>query len=106
MLNELGYSEDGLLELTPEEKKGGISVTETKLIPQGAVYLDWYHGRSSHVFRNMRFLVSPHSICDLIIGARSIQKNNILGVPILAIGPSPGNVYGVKDTRSMSFYEN
>ncbi|TGO47387.1 hypothetical protein BCON_0280g00010 [Botryotinia convoluta] len=31
----------------------------------------------------MRFLISPHSQCDLIIGARSILKDNLLGVPNL-----------------------
>jgi hypothetical protein len=33
----------------------------------------------------MRFLVSENPMCDLVIGARSIQKTNILDVPNLMV---------------------
>lgn len=102
LFNVLGYPEDKLEEMTDDEKKGGVSATETQLIPQGAVYLDWYYGGSTQVFRNMRFLVSPHSFCDLIIGARSIHKHNILGYPILALSAKPvPNVVAINNRRSM-----
>lgn len=79
----LGFSAANFRELTSEEKKGGTSVTGHTLIPEGAVYLTWYHKKSTRVFRNMRFLISPNPHCDLIIGARSIQKDKLLGVPNL-----------------------
>ncbi|KAF7879477.1 hypothetical protein EAF04_000673 [Stromatinia cepivora] len=79
----LQYSEANFVSLTAEEKEGGFGVTGHKLVPEGAIYLTWYHSKSTRVFHNMRFLVSPYSQCDLIIGARSIQKDNLLGVPNL-----------------------
>ncbi|QSZ35154.1 hypothetical protein DSL72_008021 [Monilinia vaccinii-corymbosi] len=79
----LEYSESNFLPLTPEEKEGGFGVTGHELIPEGAICLTWYHNKSTRVFHNMRFLISPHPQCDLIIGARSIQKDNLLGVPNL-----------------------
>ncbi|ESZ93178.1 hypothetical protein SBOR_6457 [Sclerotinia borealis F-4128] len=79
----LEYSELNFVPLTEEEKEGGFGVTGHKLVPEGAIYLTWYHNKSTRVFHDMRFLISPHSQCDLIIGARSIQKYNLLGVPNL-----------------------
>ncbi|CAD6442774.1 f89a6edd-eb62-44db-92fa-ca1b2a8d573b [Sclerotinia trifoliorum] len=79
----LQYSEANFVSLTAAEKEGGFGVTGHKLVPEGAIYLTWYYDKSTRVFHNMRFLVSPYSQCDLIIGARSIQKDNLLGVPNL-----------------------
>ncbi|KAB8296958.1 hypothetical protein EYC80_002364 [Monilinia laxa] len=79
----LEYPESNFVPLTVEEKEGGFGVTGHKLVPEGAIYLTWYHSKSTRVFHKMRFLISPHSQCDLIIGARSIQKDNLLGVPNL-----------------------
>lgn len=73
--------------LTKEEERGGTSITGDSHIPQGAVYLTWYHKNSTRVFRDMRFLISSTKHCDLIIGARSIQKEEILNVPCLMAGP-------------------
>jgi len=84
-VEELGYSESSFHKLTNAEKEGGTGITGHKLTPEGAVYLTWYHNKSTRVFRDMRFLISQHPMYDLIIGARSIQKNNILDVPNLMI---------------------
>lgn len=81
----LGYSESSFHMLTKAEKEGGTGITGHKLIPEGAIYLTWYHNKSTRVFRDMRFLVLEHPMCDLIIGARSIQENNILDVPNLML---------------------
>jgi hypothetical protein len=79
----LQYSESNFCELTTDEKKGGTGITGHTLIPDGAIYLTWYHQKSTRVFRNMRFLISPNPRCDLIIGARSIIKDKLLDVPNL-----------------------
>jgi hypothetical protein len=76
--------------LSKEEERGGTGITGDSHIPQGVVHLTWYHKSSTRVFRDMRFLISPTPHCDLIIGARSIQKENILSVPCLMVGSRPG----------------
>ncbi|KAF7881051.1 uncharacterized protein EAF02_006942 [Botrytis sinoallii] len=81
--NVLEYSEANFVRLTAEEREGGFGITGDKLVPEGAIYLTWYHSKSTRVFHRMRFLISPYSQCDLIIGARSILKDNLLGVPNL-----------------------
>lgn len=83
--NVLEFSPANFSELTAAEKEGGTSVTGHTLIPDGAIYLTWYHKKSTRVFRNMRFLVSSSQHCDLIIGARSIQKDKLLTVPNLMV---------------------
>jgi hypothetical protein len=81
----LGIAEENYHELTEDEKLGGTSVTGHTFIPKGAVYLTWYHQKPTRVFRNMRFLVLPGIGYDLIIGARSILKDNLLGVPNITL---------------------
>jgi len=91
LVDALGYSEADFHKLTKEEEDGGTGITGHKLIPDGAIHLTWYHGNSTRVFRDMRFLISEHPMYDLIIGARSIKENNILDVPNLVNGGSgPG----------------
>jgi hypothetical protein len=84
VVDVLGFTESDFQELTKAEEDGGTGVTGHKLIPHGAIYLTWYHINSTRVFRDMRFLISDHPMYDLIIGARSIQENNILDIPNLA----------------------
>lgn len=79
----LEYPESAICALTKEEEAGATGITGHQLIPQGAIYLTWYHKKSTRVFRNMRFLISPNQHCDLIIGAQSIQKHRLLDVPNL-----------------------
>jgi len=86
LLDVLGYPESAFLELSDSEKLGGIGATGHTLIPDGAIYLSWYHSQSTRLFRDMRFLISPHPHCDLIIGARSIQQHNLLSKPNLKTG--------------------
>jgi len=120
----LEYSPSHFSQLTEEEKEGGSGITGHKLIPTGAIYLTWYHKKSTRVFRNMRFLISPNQHCDLIIGARSILKDRLLDVPnlmseaglgrTLVKGQQPGGVYSfplshlpsipVLDLLSSSFF--
>jgi hypothetical protein len=75
--------ESSIQKLTEEEERGGTGITGDLYIPEGAIYLTWYHKNSTRVFRDMRFLISPTKQCDLIIGARSIHRDNILSVPCL-----------------------
>jgi hypothetical protein len=82
----LEFPASSFRKLTKEEERGGTGITGESHIPQGAIYLTWYHKNSTRVFRDMRFLISPTQHCDLIIGARSIQKENILNVPCLMSG--------------------
>jgi hypothetical protein len=77
----LEYPESAFCPLTKEEEAGATSVTGHRLIPQGAIHLTWYHKKSTRVFRDMRFLVSPNEHFDLIIGTWSIQKDRLLDVP-------------------------
>ncbi|PMD62419.1 uncharacterized protein K444DRAFT_627355 [Hyaloscypha bicolor E] len=81
----LEYPESAFCPLTKEEEAGATSVTGHQLIPQGAIHLTWYHKKSTRVFRDMRFLISPNENFDLIIGAWSIQKDRILDVPNLMV---------------------
>lgn len=87
----LEYPPERFRELTKEEERGGTGITGDLHVPEGAIYLTWYHKNSTRVFRDMRFLISPHNDCDLIIGARSIQKNGILNVPCLMTGRGAGD---------------
>ncbi|RDW67565.1 hypothetical protein BP6252_08961 [Coleophoma cylindrospora] len=91
--NVLEYSKANFHSLTEEEQMGGTGVTGHTLIPIGAVYLTWYHKKSTRVFRNMRFLISPIKDYDLIIGARSIQKDRLLSIPNLVFGDGDGRVF-------------
>lgn len=81
----LGFPSSSFGEFTKEEEIGGTSITGEQHIPLGVIHLTWYHNNSTRVFRDMRFLVSPAPHCDLIIGAWSIQKDRILGVPCLTL---------------------
>jgi len=85
LLNTLKYSTSDFRALTEEEKRGGIGADGGKIVPEGAIYLTWYHASSTKVFRDMRFLISPYANYDLIIGARSIEKHNLLSEPNLNI---------------------
>lgn len=86
LIDVLGYAETDFHKLTKEEEDGGTGITGHKFVPNGAIYLTWYHSNSTRVFRDMRFLISEHPMYDLIIGARSIQEHNILDVPNLMSG--------------------
>jgi hypothetical protein len=81
---KLGYMESKFRPLKDFEKNGGTSSTGHTLIPLGALHLTWYHSSNPRTFRDMRFLVSEDPNCDLVIGARSIQKYNLLCPPNLA----------------------
>lgn len=83
VVDVLGMDLSTFKPLNEKEKTGAVGITANRLIPKGAVYLTWYHKNSTRVFRDMRFLVSPSSHFDLVIGAYSIQMNKILDVPNL-----------------------
>src|SRR5450756_826486 len=70
VLNTLQFPKANFRPLTKEEENGATGITDHKLIPEGAIYLTWYHKKSTRVFRDMRFLISPYQHYDLIIGAR------------------------------------
>jgi hypothetical protein len=60
-----------------------MGITGDKFTPEAAIYLTWWHKKSTRVFRDMRFLISPQKQFDLIIGAHSIRAHNLLDVPNL-----------------------
>ena len=78
---KLGFSEPEYKPLSPREKHGGTSVTGQTHMPEGVLYLTWYHNSSPLLFRDMRFLVSSIQQCDIVIGAYSIAKHNLLSLP-------------------------
>jgi hypothetical protein len=80
---KLGCTESTFRPLKKSEESGGTSATGHTLMPEGAVHLTWYHSNSTRVFHDMRFLVSRHQQCDLVIGARSIEKHKLLCPPNL-----------------------
>ncbi|KAL3421029.1 hypothetical protein PVAG01_07474 [Phlyctema vagabunda] len=93
LLDVLGWAESSFLPLTDRERVPGISITGHQLEPEGAVNLTWYHRKSVKVFHNMRFLISPHSHYDLVIGCRSILKHNLVSVPnLMARPPTKGEI--------------
>jgi hypothetical protein len=87
--NVLNFPSTNFLKLTNEEERGGTTISGDLHIPQGAIYLTWYHKSSTRVFRDMRFLISPAPNCDMIIGAQSIEEGKILSVPCLASKAGP-----------------
>jgi hypothetical protein len=99
LVDALGHSEGNFQKLTKEEEDGGTGITGHRLIPEGAINLTWYHSNSTRVFRDMRFLISEHPMYDLIIGAHSIRKYNILDVPNLVGGD--GRIDLTKGPRSL-----
>jgi hypothetical protein len=80
--------------LTEWERRGGIVANGGSLIPEAAVFMTWFHASSPKVFRNMRFLVCQDAYCDIIIGARTIHKHNLLSEPNFGL---PGNQVGGAD---------
>ncbi|PQE32701.1 hypothetical protein CJF32_00008289 [Rutstroemia sp. NJR-2017a WRK4] len=91
LVNRLGYSESNIRDLTQAERRGAVGITNDKLIPEGAIYLTWYHKRGTRVFHNMRFLISPHPHADLVIGAQSILKYDLVTAPNFMSGAVPND---------------
>lgn len=81
LVEQLGVPPADFRPLTERERRGIIGTAQQGFIPQGAVYLTWYHSRSSRVYHNMRFLILPNVHADLVLGAHSIHKYNLLTVP-------------------------
>ncbi|RDW67557.1 hypothetical protein BP6252_08953 [Coleophoma cylindrospora] len=89
LLERLGYTESDFLKLTETEQASGFGITNQPFVPLGAIRLTWYHDMSTRLFSDMRFLISPYSHTDLIIGAQSIEQYNILGKPNLYCHTNP-----------------
>jgi len=90
----LKYPRSAFCALTKEEEAGAIGITGHQLIPTAAIYLTWYHKKSTRVFRDMRFLISPNEQFDLIIGAGSIQRDKLLDVPNFWMGWPIPDIHG------------
>lgn len=103
VLNVLQLSEANFRPLTKEEKKGATGITDHKLIPEAAIYLTWYHKKSTRVFHDMRFLVSPYQHYDLIIGARSIREHKLLDVPNLMARNGDGHLNKITVVDNLDF---
>lgn len=82
---KLGYTEADFKPLKSRERNGGTSATGHAHMPEGALYITWYHNSSPRLYGGMRFLVSSETQCQLIIGARSIQKHRLLSAPVLTV---------------------
>jgi hypothetical protein len=90
LVQNLGVTESDIRALTGAEQQPSRSVTGKFIKPVGAIYLTWFHKRNSaRIFRNMRFLIADDAPYDMVIGARSIQKNGLLNTPNLVIPPRP-----------------
>jgi hypothetical protein len=112
VVNVLEFPEANFKPLNDKERKGAIGITGNRFVPEAAIYLTWYHSKSTRVFRDMRFLITPNPHCDLIIGAYSIQANQLLDVPNLIArgdGGPDGHlgktvvIPGVQGTSRLSF---
>jgi hypothetical protein len=82
--NVLGMDRSIFAPLSKQESRGGIGIMGNLIVPEGAIYLTWYHKNSTRVFRNMRFLVLPYKTFDLNIGANSIRTLHLLDIPNFA----------------------
>ncbi|KAH8592288.1 hypothetical protein B0O99DRAFT_597332 [Bisporella sp. PMI_857] len=85
VIEQLGFVESDFDPLTGAERRGGTSASGHYVMPLGAVNVTWYHKGSTRMFRDMRFLVFPDPHCELVIGARSIQKHDLLSPPNLTL---------------------
>lgn len=85
LTNVLGFDESNFVELSNEEREGGISASGHTVIPEAAVHLTWYHPKHPRTFNDMRFLVVDSPDFDLVIGEKSIVKHKLLGPPNFAI---------------------
>jgi hypothetical protein len=97
----LEFPESNFLKLTEEEVRGGTSITGDSHVPLGAINLTRYHKNSTKVFYDMRFLISPTQHCGFIIGAQSIQRDNILNVPCLTVDDNDSHGNPISENRKI-----
>ncbi|KAJ4304771.1 hypothetical protein N0V90_000299 [Kalmusia sp. IMI 367209] len=83
LARRLGHTE--FQPLTPRESNGGMVATGDIHQVLGAIRISWFHEASARVFGRMRFLVSESAQVDLVIGTRSIVKENLLTPPNLGV---------------------
>jgi len=100
LARRLGYAD--FQPLTENEQQGGTVATGEIHKVSGAIRIAWFHNTSTKVFSDMRFLVSETAQVDLVIGTRSIVKENLLSPPNLGMGG--GNTFVDIDTDSGEFH--
>lgn len=97
-VDSLGYGQDDFEPLTYTEKEGYQSITGERLTFEAAILMSWYHDTMPLKFRDMRFLISPTSKVDMIIGTRSIVRYNLLAPPVLHAGQDGNKVVRPRKT--------
>jgi hypothetical protein len=103
--NVLEYPKSKLLSLLDYEQRGQIGTSGPVLNPEAAVYLTWYHKKSSRVYHNMRFFVSPSLNHDLVIGAGSMKQHGMLDwLAFEGMNSCPDSKSESLFVRSGSFY--
>jgi hypothetical protein len=90
IVDSLGFTKADYEPLSWKEKQGGQSVTGELLTVDAAILLSWHHNTSPHRYRQMRFLISPCTKVDMIIGTRSIIKHNLMAPPVFMVSANAG----------------
>ncbi|KAF2634168.1 hypothetical protein P280DRAFT_414384, partial [Massarina eburnea CBS 473.64] len=95
LATSLGFTVTEYEQLKPREKTGGITASGHIHHAIGAIRVSWSHGSSTRMMTLMRFLVSDNEKIDLVIGARSIRKWNLISPPNLS--NVPDNIADLQD---------
>lgn len=77
--NRLGFHRFESLDSSEERDGHGITGHPHSVI--GAIHLTWYTSTSPKMFTKMRFLVSESEAFELVVGAASIIRHNIISPP-------------------------
>lgn len=83
LARRLGFEE--FEPLSSRESKGGSVATGHIHHVIGAIHLTWFHNTSPKMYNDMRFLVSETADVELVVGAQSILRNNLISPPNLGI---------------------
>lgn len=81
LADSLGFDQREYEQITEREKQGGTVATGHKHYVHGAIRVSWSYGTGTEIIRHMRFLVSENEHLDMIVGARSIRKWNLISPP-------------------------
>lgn len=94
LVRRLGFTD--YAPLRPAEEHGGKVATGHIHEVKGSVRVSWCHVTSPKMFNDMRFLVSESEEFDLVIGAGSIWRENLLPAPNLGLATEYVGVAGEK----------
>lgn len=78
-------------ELSDVESREAITLAGQPFPVEAAILLSWHHNTSLKRFRQMRFLISSQAkTYDMVIGAQTIYKYNLLSQPVFSLDHSQG----------------